>query len=96
MDNALKYSDANGQVEVSVICDEHHVIIDFMDKGIGISTDDVPRIFDRFYRCDQSRSKAGIGLGLSLTKAIAKTHDGKISVKSKLNEGSVFTVSFPR
>jgi signal transduction histidine kinase len=75
--------------------DNGQVNIIFEDTGIGISEKDLPNIFERFYRCDMSRSKAGIGLGLSLAKAIANAFGGDISVKSALNKGSAFLVTIP-
>jgi nitrogen fixation/metabolism regulation signal transduction histidine kinase len=65
------------------------------DAGIGIDESDLPKIFDRFYRCDTSRSEPGIGLGLSLAKAIAKAHGGDIHVKSITGQGSAFIISLP-
>ncbi len=72
------------------------VTITVKDTGIGISEKDMPRVFERFYRCDPSRSEAGIGLGLSFARAIARAHGGDISVFSKLEQGSTFTVSLPK
>ena len=89
LDNAIKYTPSGGTVSVSVSeNDERDVVITVKDTGIGISPSDLPRIFERFYRCDQSRSKPGIGLGLSLARAIARAHGGDITVTSHLNQGS--------
>jgi signal transduction histidine kinase len=96
LDNALKYTPAGGKVEISIKGDEKRILISFADNGIGISKDDIIHIFKRFYRCDKSRSKPGIGLGLSLTRAIAKSHGGDVSVSSILNRGTTFTVALPR
>ena len=71
-------------------------MISVKDTGIGISPSDLPRIFERFYRCDQSRSQAGIGLGLSLARAIARAHGGDITATSLPNQGSTFTVTLPK
>ena len=71
------------------------VAITVQDTGIGISAADLPRIFERFYRCDQSRSVAGTGLGLSLARAIARAHGGDISVSSRPGEGATFSVTLP-
>jgi signal transduction histidine kinase len=65
------------------------------DTGLGISADDLPRIFERFYRGDRSRSESGAGLGLSLARAIARAHGGDIAVESRVGEGSVFAVTLP-
>jgi len=97
LDNAIKYTPSGGAVTVSVSeNDERNVVIAVKDTGIGISPDDLPRIFERFYRCDESRSKPGIGLGLSLARAIARAHGGDITVASRLNEGSTFAVTLPK
>jgi signal transduction histidine kinase len=96
LDNAIKYTPPGGTVSVSLSeNDERGVVITVEDTGLGISPSDLPRIFDRFYRCDQSRSKPGIGLGLSLAKAIARAHGGDITVTSLLNQGSIFTITLP-
>ena len=71
-------------------------VISISDTGIGISSSDLPRIFERFYRCDQSRSRSGTGLGLSLARAIARAHGGDITVVSAPDQGSTFTVDLPR
>jgi two-component system phosphate regulon sensor histidine kinase PhoR len=68
------------------------------DSGIGIPPESVPKIFDRFYRVDKSRSRAagGVGLGLSIVRAIVETHKGKIEVTSELNKGTTFTILIPK
>jgi heavy metal sensor kinase len=96
LDNAIKYTPSGGTVSVSVSeDDERGVVITIKDTGIGISPGDLTRIFGRFYRCDQSRSQVGIGLGLSLARAIARAHGGDITVMSRLNQGSTFTITLP-
>jgi heavy metal sensor kinase len=96
LDNAIKYTPGGGSVEVTVNTGNHDaVIIAVKDTGIGISEKDIPHIFERFYRCDPSRSEAGIGLGLSFARAIARAHGGDITVFSKPEQGSTFTVTFP-
>lgn len=95
LDNALKYTPSEGTITVSVNDDEENVVISVSDTGIGISEEDLSHIFERFYRCDQSRSQAGIGLGLSLALAIARSHGGNITVRSRPGKGSTFTVTLP-
>ena len=96
IDNAIKYTPSEGQVNVSAAVDASHVVVAVKDTGVGISHRDLPRIFERFYRCDQSRSQEGIGLGLSLAQAIARAHGGDIAVMSMPNQGSTFTVTLPK
>ncbi len=96
LDNAVKYTGPGGTVTVSLSAEDSRVFVSVKDTGFGISPHDLPRIFDRFYRCDQSRSKPGIGLGLSLARAIARAHGGDITASSIPNQGSNFTVFLPR
>ena len=93
LENSIKYTEPGGSVAISASLDNRQVNIMFEDTGIGISEKDLPKIFERFYRCDRSRSQTGIGLGLSLAKAIANAFGGDISVKSALNKGSAFLVT---
>ncbi|MGD9006889.1 MAG: ATP-binding protein [Desulfobacteraceae bacterium] len=96
IDNAIKYTDGGGKVEVS-LCSRggSRLLLQVTDSGIGIETEDLTRIFDRFFRGDHSRSQEGAGLGLSLARAIARAHGGDISVHSTAGSGSTFTVDFP-
>jgi heavy metal sensor kinase len=97
LDNAVKYTLPGGKVEVSLSKSEKQdIIVSVQDTGVGISETDLPRIFQRFYRCDQSRSEAGTGLGLSLAMAIAQAHGGNITVVSKPGQGSTFTMVLPK
>jgi heavy metal sensor kinase len=94
LDNAIKYTPAGGSIEVTVnTLNNDAVAITVKDTGIGISEKDIPRIFERFYRCDPSRSEAGIGLGLSFARAIARAHGGNITVSGEPNKGSTFTIT---
>ena len=96
LDNAIKYTSASGKVAVSLSQIEGQgVALTVKDTGSGISAGDLPRIFERFYRGDRSRSESGTGLGLSLARAIARAHGGDITVESRLGQGSVFTVTLP-
>ncbi len=94
LENAIKYTPNNGSVAVSAIVIGGEIQIDFKDTGLGISENDLPHIFERFYRCDQSNSQGGSGLGLSLAKAFAESMKGVIQVNSNKNQGSTFTLKF--
>jgi heavy metal sensor kinase len=96
LDNAIKYTPPAGTVTVSTDGDESTVCLAVKDTGIGISGEDFANIFERFYRCDPSRSEAGVGLGLSLVMAIVRSHGGDVAVTSSPGKGSTFTVSLPR
>jgi signal transduction histidine kinase len=96
LDNAIKYTPSGGMVGIEVAGDQTQVHITIKDTGIGISSSDLSRVFERFYRCDQSRSLAGTGLGLSLARAIARVHGGDITVVSMPNQGSTFAVTLPK
>jgi len=95
LDNAVKYAPKEGQVAVTTKQDKKNILIKIKDTGIGIPAQDIPHIFDRFYRVDQSRSKnevPGFGLGLSLAKKIIELHKGSVQVESILNKGTTFTI----
>jgi signal transduction histidine kinase len=96
LDNALKYTPDGGRVEIGAEFATAEVRITVRDTGIGIDDGDLPRIWDRLYRADKSRSQRGLGLGLSLVKAFVEAHGGTAHVTSQPGQGSVFTVTFPR
>ena len=96
LDNAVKYTPSGGTVAIAATEDETRIVVSVQDTGIGISSAELPRIFERFYRCDRSRSQAGIGLGLSLAAAIAHAHGGDITATSALDRGSTFAVILPK
>ena len=96
LDNAVKYTPNGGRVEIAADFQPDEVRITVRDSGIGIAEDDLPRIWDRLYRADKSRSQRGLGLGLSLVKAFVEAHGGKAIVSSQPGSGSLFTVTFPR
>ncbi len=96
LDNAIKYTPAGGTIRLSVRRNRDEFIVDVIDSGTGISHEDLPHIFDRFYRGDRSRSTPGHGLGLSLAQAFIRAHGGTIAVKSLPGQGSAFTVHIPR
>ena len=95
LDNAIKYTPTEGTVTVSLDEDKDQVFLSIKDTGIGISEEDLTNIFDRFYRCDPSRSETGVGLGLSLVMAIAHYHGGDVAASSYPGKGSTFTISLP-
>ena len=94
LENAIKYTPEYGSVAVSVAAHDGEIQIEFKDSGIGISAEDLPHIFERFYRCDQSRNHGGVGLGLSLARAFTESMRGIIRVNSIVNQGSIFTLKF--
>ncbi|MBL8888353.1 MAG: PAS domain-containing protein [Planctomycetaceae bacterium] len=95
--NAAKYTPEGGRVTFRVDVNSNRVEFSVTDTGIGISEEDLPRVFERFYRCndDRVREITGSGLGLSLTQEVARLHGGDVNVQSKLNEGSTFSISLP-
>lgn len=97
LDNAVKYTETGG-VTVSLGADDDVVRISFTDTGIGIPAEDVPRIFERFYRVDRARSRdaGSTGLGLSLVRHVVERSNGSVEVTSELGTGSTFTVTLPR
>lgn len=95
LDNAIKYSDENTEISLSARRAGKFINIEIKDQGAGIDKDDIPFLFDRFYRADKARSKDGFGLGLSIAKDIVDKHGGIISVRSKVNSGTVFMIKLP-
>jgi len=97
IDNAIKYTPAGGLVRLTGFCGDQHLRMMISDTGVGIATDHLPKVFDRFYRIDHSRNgpMGGAGLGLAICQSIVETHQGEISVASIVNEGTTFTVVLP-
>lgn len=95
LDNAIKYTPRGGKVEFHALARHHEAVIVVQDTGRGILPDDLPKIWDRLYRGDASRTERGLGLGLSLVKAVITAHRGRVEVTSAPGEGSVFTVFLP-
>ena len=93
--NAVKFNHPGGRVTVSTMSDQESVIVNISDTGIGISAEDLPHIFERFYKADKSRSKGGSGLGLAIAKHTVQAHGGKIWVQSEEGKGSTFSFSLP-
>ena len=98
IDNAIKYTPEQGTVRVTCQATADGVSIEVADSGIGIPRDDLPRVFERFYRVDKARSRelGGTGLGLSIVKHLVQSIGGQITVESRLGAGSQFTVVLPR
>jgi len=95
VDNAIKYTPSGGRVDIEAQCVDGEVVLRIRDTGVGISTDDLQRIWDRLYRGDKSRSQRGLGLGLSLVKAVIQAHHGRVRAVSDPHGGSVFTLTLP-
>ena len=90
VDNAIKYNRRGGQVSIAAHADGAQVVVEVRDTGIGIAATDLPRIWERLYRGDASRSERGLGLGLSLVKAIVEAHGGTITAESTPTVGTMF------
>ena len=97
LNNAIKYSPDGGKITVSMKTTDDQMILSISDQGLGIPKEDLPKIFDRFYRVDKARSRAqgGTGLGLAIAKEIVKQHKGFIWAKSEYGKGSTFTIVLP-
>jgi signal transduction histidine kinase len=93
LDNALRYSGTD--VHVTAIAKDSHIRVEFRDQGIGISAEDLPLIFEKFFRVDKAHSTRGFGLGLSIAQRIIENHGGTITVESTPGEGSMFAITFP-
>ena len=93
--NSIEYSKNGGFINIRLFKKENNVIIIFKDNGIGISKEDLPYVFDRFYQVSRARTGKGSGIGLAIVKEITELHNGKITIKSKLGKGSQVKVSLP-
>ena len=96
LDNAVKYSPEGGRVTIRIAEENGSVGVEVADTGIGIPEDQIPHVFERFYRAEEARSTEGLGLGLSIARQIAEDHRGSIEVRSKPGEGSTFIIRIPR
>ncbi len=97
LDNAIKYTPEGGNVSISVKRRDHRAVLEVADSGLGISADDLPHVFERFYRADKARSRqmGGTGLGLSIVRSICLAHGGQVTVNSTEGRGSLFRVELP-
>jgi signal transduction histidine kinase len=96
LDNAIKYTPQGGEIRVRVREIDGRVEVAVSDTGIGISEEDLSRVFERFYRADKARARGGAGLGLAIARQVAEAHGGTIEVTSKENEGSTFVLRIPQ
>jgi two-component system phosphate regulon sensor histidine kinase PhoR len=98
LDNAIKYSHEGSRVQVEVNQTDSEIVLSVKDHGCGIESEHLPRLFERFYRVDNGRSRdsGGTGLGLAIVKHIAQAHKGRVTVESKQGEGSTFSIHIPR
>jgi two-component system phosphate regulon sensor histidine kinase PhoR len=94
--NAIKFTPSGGQIECNIIAHEQHVTVSVRDTGIGISADDVPRIFERFYKVDKARAGSGTGLGLAIAKHVIEQHGGHIWAESVEGQGATIVFTLPR
>ena len=97
LENAVKYSRENGEIRMQAAPRDHEIVLSVTDNGIGISKDDLPRIFERFYRADKARSRelGGTGLGLAIVKHIVQLHGGRVEAESELGRGTTIRVVLP-
>ncbi len=96
LDNALKYTPAGGRIQLTSAANGGQIVVRIRDSGMGIPLAEQPRIWERLYRGDKSRSQRGLGLGLSFVKAIIEAHGGTVAVRSVVGEGSEFTLTLPQ
>ncbi len=97
VDNSIKFTPPGGKIKIGLYTHKNHLVVVIEDTGIGIPAEDIPHVFDRFYRSDKSRSKVtgGHGLGLSIAKWIIDSHKGKIEIRSNVNEGTRVSIHLP-
>ena len=95
VDNAIKYAPTKTNVHISLSFYDKHIVITVRDEGIGISEDELSRVFDRYFRSDRTKDKPGAGVGLSVVRAIAQAHEGKAAVRNHPNGGAEFSIVLP-
>ena len=94
--NAIKFTNLKGTIKVDAVQESQSMTIKIVDNGIGIEREDIPHIFERFYKADRSRGYEGTGLGLAIAKHIVQSHGGDLSVESQIDEGSEFRITLPQ
>jgi two-component system phosphate regulon sensor histidine kinase PhoR len=94
--NAIKFTPSGGRVSISACSEGSEVVIAVRDTGIGIASEDLPRIFERFFKADRARATGGTGLGLAIAKHIVQVHGGRIWLESALGQGSTFYFTIPQ
>ena len=95
LDNAIKYTPPKGTIKIEAFCIKNHAVVRIKNTGTEIPEDELERIWDRFYRSDRNMEAPGLGLGLSLVKAIVEAHEGSVAVNSTPEEGTVFSFKLP-
>jgi two-component system sensor histidine kinase KdpD len=96
LDNALKYSPPDALIEINVAQTQHTVNIEVCDRGMGIPTEDLERVFDKFYRVQRPESVSGTGLGLAICKGIIEAHGGSIRAENRPGGGTIFRLTLPK
>lgn len=98
IDNAIRHTNAGGHVELIIDTKNNGLMFEVQDSGAGIPEEDIPFLFDRFYKADKARTRGktgGTGLGLAIAKNIVQGHNGKVSISSVVGEGTIFSVYLP-
>lgn len=95
LDNAIKYTAEGGSVQIKAVHEGPNIVVRIRDTGMGIAPEEQEKIWDRLYRGDKSRSQRGLGLGLSLVRAIIHAHQGRVAVESQPDQGSEFSLFIP-
>jgi two-component system phosphate regulon sensor histidine kinase PhoR len=93
--NSLKFTPPGGTVRIAAKADGDYLLVSVSDTGVGISADDLPRVFERFYKADRARAGGGTGLGLAIAKHVVEAHDGQIWVESVEGRGATFSFTIP-
>ena len=96
VDNSVKYGPEGGRVDIRCFSNKNNAVLEVIDDGPGVPKEEIPRVFDRLYRGDRSRGSRGLGLGLSMVKALLEAHNGRISILKEEGRGALFRVDFPK